>query len=185
MSTSEVFRWTKGQFLEAANAGWFADRKAELLRGIVYTQTANLPHTTSTLNPEDLLKNLLPPAHWFIAREITAEIGSWMPIPDISVVRGPRDLHKQRFPTHNDIALIVEVSDTTYVRDRGRKYRRPARRKIPVYWIVDVNRSLVEVHSDPGHRRYRRCETYTAADSVPVVIDGQTVGQFVVSSILP
>jgi Uma2 family endonuclease len=185
MKTSGLFRWTKGQFLEAANAGWFADRKVELLGGIVYTMTANPPHTTATLNLEDLYKNLLPAANWFVAREITVEIGSWMPIPDIAVARGPRDLYKQRFPTHGDIALITEVSDTTYARDRGRKYRRYARRRIPVYWIVDLNRSLVEVYSDPVGRRYRRCETYTVADSVRVVIDGQVVGHVAVSSILP
>ena len=185
MSTSGVFRWTKAQFLEAANAGWFADRKAELLGGIVYTMTANPPHTTATLNLEDLFKNLLPSTHWFIAREITVEIGSWMPIPDIAVVRGPRDLYKQRFPAHNEIALVVEVSDTTYARDRGRKYRRYARRRIPVYWIVDLTRSLVELYSDPEHRRYRQCETYLAGDWVPVAIDGQTVGQLPVSGVLP
>ncbi len=185
MKTAGLFRWTKAQFLEAANAGWFADRKAELLGGIVYTVTANPLHTTATLNLEDLCKNLLPAASWFVAREITVEIGSWMPIPDIAIVRGPRDLFKLRFPTHGDIALIAEVSDTTYARDRGRKYRRYARRRIPVYWIFDLNRSLVEVYSDPIGRRYRRCETYTAADSVPVVIDGQVVGHFAVSSILP
>jgi hypothetical protein len=50
---------------------------------------------------------------------------------------------------------------------------------------VDLNRSLVEVYSDPVHRRYRKCETYLAADSIPVVIDGQAAGQFLVSSILP
>lgn len=185
MKTAGLFRWTKQQFLEAANAGWFADRKAELLEGIVYTTPANPPHTTATLNLEDLFKNLPPAASWFVAREITVEIGSWLPIPNIALVRGSRHLYKLRFPTHRDIALIVEVSDTTYARDRGRKYRRYARRRIPVYWIVDLNRSLVEVYSDPIGRRYRRCETYTAADSVPVVIDGQPVGQFAVSSVLP
>src|SRR5690348_4412543 len=123
MSTSGVYRWTKARFLEAAKAGWFADRKAELLGGIVYTMTTNPPHATATLNIEDLYRSLLPPASWFIAREITVEIGSWLPIPDIAIVRGPWDLYKQRFPTHRDIALIVEVSDTTYARDRGRKYR--------------------------------------------------------------
>jgi Uma2 family endonuclease len=185
MKTSGVFRWTKEQFLEAANAGWFADRKAELLGGIVYTMTANPPHMTATLNLEDLFDDLLPTTQWFIAREITVEVGSWMPIPDIAIVRGPRDLFKQRFPTHDEIALIAEVSDTTYALDRGRKYRRYARRRIPVYWIVDLNRSLVEVYSDPGHGRYRRCETYSAADSLPVIIDAHLAGHFPVSSILP
>jgi Uma2 family endonuclease len=185
MNQSGLFRWTKDQFRSAAAAGWFSDRKAELLGGIVYTMTTNPPHMTATLNLEDLFKKLLPPAQWFIAREITVEMGSWMPSPDIAVVRGSRDQYKQRLPTHGDVALIVEVSDTTYGRDRGKKYRRYAARLIPVYWIVDLNRSLVEVHTNPGHRRYRNCETYMVGDSVPVIIDDQTASHFLVSHILP
>ena len=169
----------------AGDAGWFSDCKAELLGGIVYTMTTNPPHVTATLNLEDLFRNLMPMVQWFIAREITIEMGSWMPIPDIAVVRGSRDHYKRKLPTHGEVALIVEVSDTTYAKDRGRKYRRYATRRIPVYWIVDLGRSLVEVHSDPIGRRYRTCETYLASDSVPVVIDGRIVGQFPVSEILP
>ena len=60
MNQSGLFRWTKDQFRSAAAAGWFADRKAELLGGIVYTMTTNPPHITATLNLEDLFKNLLP-----------------------------------------------------------------------------------------------------------------------------
>jgi Uma2 family endonuclease len=185
MNQSGLFRWTKDQFRQAADDGWFADRKAELLGGIVYTMTTNPPHLTTTLNLEDLFKNLLPLAQWFVAREITIEMGSWMPIPDIAVVRGSRDQYKRQLPTDGDVALLVEVSDTTYSRNRSKKYRRYARRQIPVYWIVDLNRSQVEVHTNPTRRCYRNCETYAIGDSVPVVIDGQIVGQFPVSSILP
>jgi Uma2 family endonuclease len=185
MNPSGLFQWTKRQFRSAAAAGWFADRKVELLGGIVYTMTPNPPHITATLNLEDLFKDLMPQAQWFIAREITIEMGSWMPIPDIAVVRGPRDHYKQQLPTHGDVALIVEVSDTTYAKDRGKKYRRDAKRQVPVYWIVDLDRSLVEVHANPSPRRYRKCETFTTGDSVPVVIDGQTTGVFLVSRILP
>ena len=185
MKTTSLFRWTKDQFRSAADAGWFADRKAELLGGLVYAATHSPPQMTATLNLEDLFDNLLPRALWFIARKITIEMGSWMPIPDIAVVRNPRGHYKVQLPTHKDIALIVEVSDTTYAKDRGLKYRRYARRGIPVYWIVDLNHSLVEVHTNPGLRRYRRSETYLVGDSVPVIIDGQAVGQFPVSRILP
>src|SRR5437868_12312786 len=111
MNQTGLFRWTKDQFRSAAAAGWFADRKAELLGGIIFTMTPNPPHITATLNLEDLFKNLLPQTHWFIAREITIEMGSWMPIPDIAVVRGSRDHYKQRLPTDGDVTLIVEVSD--------------------------------------------------------------------------
>jgi hypothetical protein len=95
MNRSGLFRWTKNQFHSAAAAGWFTDRKVELLGGFVYTMTTNPPHMTATLNLEDLFRNLLPSAQWFNARELTIEMGSWMPIPDIAVVRGSRDQYKQ------------------------------------------------------------------------------------------
>ena len=116
----------QGAIPERGRLRLVSDCKAELLGGIVYTMTTNPPHMTATLNLEDLFRNLMPLVQWFIAREITIEMGSWMPIPDISVVRGPRDHYKQRLPAHGDVALIVEVSDTTYAKDRGRKYRRYA-----------------------------------------------------------
>ena len=187
MKTTSLFRWTKDQFRTAADAGWFADRKAELLGGLVFTATPNPPHMTATLNLEDLFANLLSRVQWFIAREIPRSrwVAGCLSPTSPSKCRNPRDHYTRQLPTHRDVALIVEVSDSTYARDRGRKYRRHARRRIPVYWIVDLNRSLVEVYTDPGPRGYRRSETYLVGDSVPVIIDGQAVGQILVSDILP
>ena len=48
----------------------------------------------------------------------------WKPLPDVAVVRG---LHRDfiaRTPGPSDIALIVEVSDTTYAKDTRIKLRR-------------------------------------------------------------
>jgi hypothetical protein len=50
---------------------------------------------------------------------------------------------------------------------------------------VDLNRSLVEVYTDPGPRGSRRSETYLIGDSVPIIVDGQAAGRFPVSGILP
>jgi Uma2 family endonuclease len=185
MKKSGLFRWRKDQFLKAASAGWFSDRKAELLGGVVYAMTTNPPHMTATLNLEELFRRLLPQAHWFVAREISIEMRNWVPSPDVAIVRGSREQFRHKLPTHTDVALVVEVSDTTYERDRVKKYRKYAALEIPVYWIVDLNRSLIEVHAMPMGHHYLASESYILGDSVPVVLDGRNHGQFLVSDVLP
>ena len=56
---------------------------------------------------------------------------------------------------------------------------------IPTYWIVNLERSRVEVYTQPVGRRYRRREEYGEADEVPVVIDGVLYGTIPVRDILP
>ena len=80
--------------------------------------------------------------------------------------------------------LIVEVSDTTYHRDRGKKWDANARSGIPVYWIVNVkgagSRSTpIRLRKDTGPARY------LAGQSIPVVIGGREVGRIAVADILP
>ena len=89
-----------------------------------------------------------------------------------------------RLPAAGDILLIVEVSDTTYAKDRGRKYRRYAAHQLPIYWIVDLNRRRVEVFRSPAGKSYGTVDVYQEGDLVPVVLDGQHLGSVAVADIL-
>ncbi len=84
--------------------------------------------------------------------------------------------------------LIVEVSDTTLGRDRGRKKRLYARAGIPIYWIVNLIDTVVEVYTNPnGSSRspdYQVRQEYWIGDSLPVVIDGLLIARLDVAEIL-
>ena len=57
---------------------------------------------------------------------------------------------------------------------------------IPVYWIVNLRDSQVEVYTDPDPAGgYRSRVDYRPGDDVPVVIDGQVVGRIAVTDLLP
>ena len=45
--------------------------------------------------------------------------------------------------------MVVEVAGTTLAEDRGIKQERYARAGIPIYWIVNLLASLVEVYTEP------------------------------------
>ncbi len=101
------------------------------------------------------------------------------------VARGNRRAYLKRHPEPAEIALIVEVSDTTYHRDRNEKFAAYARAGIPVYWIVHLPLRRVEVYTDPGPEGYRTSEVFTEGQAIPVTIGGQHLGQIAVDDILP
>ncbi len=75
------------------------------------------------------------------------------------------------------------------IKDSGPKLKRYATHQIPVYWIVDLRRRVVEVHSQPfgagKQAGYARTELYQEADFAPVVLDGQEIGRAAVAEMLP
>jgi Uma2 family endonuclease len=87
------------------------------------------------------------------------------------------------------VALLVEIADTSYAKDSGPKMRPYATFQIPVYWIVDLNRRVVEVRSQPFGKGkqagYARCDTYFEHELVPVVLAGVDVGRIAVAELLP
>jgi len=135
------------------------------------------------------LRVLAPDPPWFVTKEDSIVMGRWIPVPDIAILRGGWAVHKGRLPRASEVALLVEVSDSTYPKDRRLKYRKYASRRTPVYWIVALNGRAVEVHSEPfGSGRaaaYRQAATYGPGDRVPVVLDGGMVGSIPVDDILP
>ena len=96
------------------------------------------------------------------------------------MLRGPDTIYATRLARAGDVALLVEVSDTTYAKDSGPKLRRYASYRIPVYWIVDLNRRIVEVRTGPFGKGkqagYALCHIYREGDEIPVELDGQEVG---------
>jgi Uma2 family endonuclease len=82
---------------------------------------------------------------------------------------------------------VAETS--SYAKDSGPKLRRYATFRIPVYWIVDLNRRIVEVYTEPfgpgKQAGYAGCVIYREGDQIPVELDGQLVGHVAVSDLLP
>jgi Uma2 family endonuclease len=183
------FRWTAEQFQKAAEEGWFADRKVELLDGDVYYMVRNPLHRNCVWKLHELFSALLEKARWTITREDDVEMGDdWVPSPDVAVIRGGFDLLKDHLLKGTDVALLVEVSHKTYTRDRRSKLPRYAHNKIPVYWIVSIEQRTVEVFTNPVGQG--DLATYAATpliyhegDSIPVELDGSVLGHLSVSEI--
>jgi Uma2 family endonuclease len=185
--SGELYRFTVDQYERMAEAGILTeDDRVELINGIVVTKRPKGPeHVWASKSVENLLEALLSGA-CCVRREEPARIPALNePEPDGVVAQGTRRAYLRRHPEPAEIALIAEVSDTTYHRDRNEKFAAYARAGIPVYWIVNLPRRQVEVYTDPGPDGYRSSEVFAAGQAIPLVIGGQQLGQIAVDDILP
>lgn len=184
-----IYHMTPRQFRKAVDAGIFGENHVELLGGVPFIMAENPPHILASFNVYTALAALATLPQWVVNKEHRLALGQWRPLADGIVLRGPKSTYGTRLARAGDVALLVEIADTSYAKDSGPKLRRYATSRIPVYWIVDLNRRIVEVRTRPFGKGkqagYARCDIYREGDQVPVELDGQEVGQVAVSELLP
>jgi Uma2 family endonuclease len=193
-SAERSYRFDVRQFHRMMAAGIFDDQKVELVAGKIYPMTDLPPHVFAVGRLHEALRAFLRRDHWSIREEKPILIGRyWAPKPDIAVLRGDDTVYATRQPRPRDVALLIEVADTTYHRNRGRKWRRYAAAGIPIFVIVRLKSAdtVVEVWTGPAGRgkaaRYTDvvCHAARAGESVPIVLDDIPHGQVAVVDLIP
>jgi len=162
--------------------------RVELLEGwIVPKMNLNPPHSVTVQLVDDATRKVLP-AGWCVRIQDAVSTNDSEPEPDIAVVRGAIRDYSQRHPGPESIAVLVEVADTSLVRDRY-KCQLYGGANIPVYWIVNLIDQRIEVYTEPTgpdpNPSYRRRDDYVPDDDVPLVINGREVTRIKVSDLLP
>jgi Uma2 family endonuclease len=191
MSTATQFltgHYTVEEYERMAAAGLItpADRLVLIEGRLVKKMTKYPPHTTATNIAHRTIGALLP-AGWHARKEDPVRIPgrNSEPEPDVSVARGDDKTYSLRHPNEADIALIVEIADSSLAKDRALVMTYGAA-GIPVYWIVNLVDHQVEVYTDPDPAGgYRSRVDYRLGDDVPVVIGGLVIGQIAVADLLP
>lgn len=89
------------------------------------------------------------------------------PQPDIALLKARSDFYKLSHPKVDEILLVIEVAESSVVRDRVVKMPAYARALIAELWLVDLQQDLIEVYHSPANGAYqvvrqaRRGETLT------------------------
>src|SRR5438067_1559708 len=74
--------------------------------------------------------------------------------PDVALLKARLDYYQDSLPTPHDVLLVIEVADATVSGDRRVKMPLYARAQIPVAWLVNLPKSVVEVYTDPHNGVY-------------------------------
>lgn len=181
-------QWTVEQYHELIDKGILTpDDKVELLDGwIVEKMPQEPPHASSIRKLRKALARVLP-SDWDLDVQSPITLLTSEPEPDIAVVAVSPNEYEDRHPGPDDIGLLIEVSRSSIYKERVEKARIYAEAGVPEYWIVYVNKAIIEVFSNPTNGkkwRYRTVKQYRKTDSVPLILLGKKIADISLREIL-
>jgi Uma2 family endonuclease len=184
---TSFYRQTLEQYEATIEAGIVGKRDhVHLIDGLLVSKmTENAPHMTADLLCGEELQRVLPPG-WHIRPGKPIQIPglTGRPEPDRAVVRGTLRGFGLRHPQPSDNAMVVEVSDASPADDRKLAMLHGLA-GIPIYWIVNLVDSQVEVYSRPGSAGHEALEVLAPGHILSVVPDGVEVGRIPAEDVLP
>jgi Uma2 family endonuclease len=167
----KVRLWTRAEYHQMADLGWFDGQRAELVEGeIVVLSPQKFPHNATTDRTVEVLKEILRGQFWVRMQSPMILTDSSEPEPDVSVVPGKReDYHEHP----SQASLVIEVSDTTILYDRGKKMKLYAAAGLPEYWIINIQAQEIEIRKRPAggsgendQARYLELKVYRRGDTI-------------------
>lgn len=166
------WHWTLESYEQAAATGVFGpEPRVELIDGEVYKVAPMLPgHASVVSQVADLLAARLDQVRWVIRWQMPICLDDYsQPEPDVCVAGAPRERYRDRHPMADDLALVVEVADTSLAFDRKVKVPLYARAAIPEVWVVSLPEQVVHRYSGPdmGAGEYRVTDAIEAPAHVP------------------
>jgi Uma2 family endonuclease len=163
--------------------------RVELLENYLVLQTSRIPEHDSVLQTIQMIFMGFLPSGWSLRFQSTVELTNSQPEPDIAVVRGFGRDYLKHPPRAADIGLVIEIANTSLLRDTEDKARIYAGAGIPHYWIINLRGRCCEALSQPVNRlrqtAYRRRRAFRAKESVPFILDSAMIGSIPVRDLLP
>jgi Uma2 family endonuclease len=185
-----VLRLSVEQYHEMGRAGILSpEDRVELLEGwLVPKMMKNPRHRIATEAMRGIFERLLPQG-WHVNSQEPITLSTSEPEPDVAVIRGSLRDYRDRHPGPRDVAIVIEVADTTLHDDEMLKKTIYARDGVAVYWIVNLVENCLEMYSDPTgpcpKPDYRQHRTMRPGQQVAVVLDGREMGAFLLDDALP
>ncbi|HYH64535.1 MAG TPA: Uma2 family endonuclease [Urbifossiella sp.] len=178
-------RFTVAQYERMVDLGILDDRSAvELLEGyVVLKMPQNPPHSVCVQRVNRVLLRAVP-AGWDFRPQSPIRLADSEPEPDFAVVRGTADDYAARHPEPADIGLLIEISNTSLLRDTTDKARVYATSGVVAYWVVDVVNRLVIAYRQPAPGGYAARDQFGPADAVPFELDGRRVADVPAADLL-
>jgi Uma2 family endonuclease len=124
------------------------DDSIELLEGWIVKKMTKNPRHDATIDILSKMLWRLLPAGWFPRTQNVLVTADSAPEPDVVIARGDPQDYLDRHPQADDVALVIEVAESTIDRD-WEKCRIYAHAGVSQYWIVDLNSNCLEVFTEP------------------------------------
>jgi Uma2 family endonuclease len=132
------------------------DDRVELINGeIIEMSPIGSIHTSLVKRIMWLFHNLLDMDKYLVSVHDPISLGKYSePEPDLAILYFREDFYEEKHPEPKDIALVIEVVDTSLGYDREVKKPLFANAGIPELWIVNIEDDQLEVYKNPQNGDY-------------------------------
>ena len=186
---ASIARFSVEQYQGMIEAGILTgEDKVELLENYVVLKMSRNPPHDSTI--QQMLERifLLRPPGWSFRVQSAIVLRDSQPEPDFALVLGSALNYKTRHPNPSEVALVIEVADSSLLRDQRDKTRIYARAGIPIYWIANLVDNRIEVYTLPSGPTnvpaYGMFQVFAPGDVIPLTLDGVVVASVPVAELL-
>jgi len=158
---------TVDEYVDMWERGVFSsDDRVELLDGeIVEMSPIGDRHAACVIYLVDALASLRPRALLSPQNPLRLPNKVNLPQPDLVLLRPRPDLAKSPV-TVRDTLLVIEVADSSLVKDRDTKIPIYAASGISESWLIDLNADTVLVYRRPSPKGYRDVRSYRRGESI-------------------
>jgi Uma2 family endonuclease len=169
IAAERIYRITTDVYERMAASGLLPERGVELIDGLVVEMSPKGDrhgYAVTRLHAQFVLGDQLLGRYIVYADSLSLRLGPRdEPEPDIAVARTIRSYARER-PRPDEIALLIEVADSSLAFDLGEKRAKYATAGIPEYWVIDVQGGIVHVFRNPRDGVYADQCTASAGDSI-------------------
>ena len=145
------------------------DERIELIDGeIIEMSPIELPHMVCVGKLQLLFHEMLGRTAHIWIQNATRMPNNSRPQPDVMVLKWRGDFYAGKYPTPDDILLVIEVAFSSLAYDRKVKALKYAAAGIQEYWIANVKDNVVEVYTNPTKSGYANIRTAGQGESLPL-----------------
>ncbi len=90
------------------------------------------------------------------------------PQPDLAMLRRRKDFYSETHPQPADVLLMIEVADSSLLKDTKIKRPKYAEAGIAEYWIIDLNFRCVHICREPDGKEYRSIRKLSRGSVAPL-----------------
>jgi Uma2 family endonuclease len=181
-----LYRFTVDEYHQLGEKGILPRRApVELIEGLIITMSPIGPHHTYSVNK--LLAKLMPllEPDWFASPQNPIALPHSEPQPDIAIIRGAPEDYLNGHPGPGDVAILIEVADSSLEYDRHTKGFLYFRHAVPEYWIINTVDRVLEIYRrEIGRQEFTLAEVLDRTKSSPLILDGKNRGDLRVSELI-
>lgn len=162
-----VWRFSSRDYHRLGEAGIVAENeRVELIHGeIVCMSPIGSPHASRVKRLNRFFGQWLRDRVVLSVQDPLALADGVEPEPDFMLLAPREDLYEDAHPSPSDVLLLVEVADSSLSYDEGEKAELYASHGVAEYWLVDLVRLAVHVHTSPSPAGYRSVVTRRREDA--------------------